>query len=95
MATAAKLEGVTILESKPERESFKLRVRAKDGPMNSYFFVNITKGDPQAFEKLLKVVTKSMKRNKFQLDLDIPSFSISSNGSYYKSDDITFGLRER
>jgi hypothetical protein len=93
VATAAVLEDVTILEAKPGRENFELKLATRDGPENSHFIVDLTKSDPESFEKLVKVVTKMMGKDQYKLDLNIRSFSLSPSGSYYKSEGITFDLR--
>ncbi len=93
LANAARLEGVSILEIKPEEGNIKIKIQAKDGPKDSYFFVDISKGDPEAFEKLVKAIKKAKHKNQYQLDLSILSFSLSPNGSYYKSEGVTFDLK--
>lgn len=90
IASAAKLEDVKILNVMPGRDNFELKLQMKDGPRDSYFYVDITKSDPDSFEKLVHIIKKMMRRDKYKLDLDIPSFSASPSGSYYKSEGITF-----
>ncbi len=87
---AANLEDVQILNVMPGKENFKLKLHAKDGPGDSYFFLDILKSDPESFDKLMHVISKMMYKNKYKLDLNIPSFSLLPSGSYYRSDDITF-----
>jgi len=90
IASAARLEDVKILNVMPGRDNFELKLQTKDGPKDSYFYVDITKSDPDSFEKLVYVIKKLMRRDKYKLDLDIPSFSASPSGSYYKSEGLTF-----
>jgi len=90
VASAARLEDVNILSVTPGRDNFELKLQVKDGPKDSFFYVDITKSDPDSFDKLGHIIKKMMKRSKHQLNLDIPSFSVSPSGSYYKSDGITF-----
>lgn len=92
-ASAARLEDVSVLEVKPGQENIELRLHAKEGPQDSYFIVDITKSDPEAFDKLVKAIKKVKQKNHCQLDLNIPSFSVAPSGSYYRSEGITFDLR--
>lgn len=48
---AAKLEDVNILKISPEKDNFELKLQVKDGPKDSYFFVDIVKSDVDSFEK--------------------------------------------
>ncbi len=89
-AFAARLGDVRILNIMPGQGNFQLKLQTKDGPRDSYFFLDITKSDPDSFDKFIHVFKKMMYKNKYRLDLDIPSFSVSPSGSYYKSDGITF-----
>lgn len=90
IASAARLEDVKILNIMPGQENFELKLQVKDGPKDSYFYVDIVKSDPESFEKMVLVTKKLTRRDKYKLDLDIPSFSASPNGSYYKSEGIGF-----
>lgn len=90
LSNAAKLEDVKILSIKPGRDNFELKLQAKEGPASNYFYLDIVKNDPDSFEKMVHVVKKLMNRDKYKLDIDIPSFSISPSGSYYKSEGIVF-----
>lgn len=89
-AHAAKLEDVTILYLKAGKGSFELKLQVKDAKKNSYFLVEIVKEDEQAFEKLALVMKKLKRKDAFKLNLDIPSFSVSPPGSYYRSDSVKF-----
>jgi hypothetical protein len=90
VASAARLEDVRILTVIPGKDNFQLKLQAKEAPTGSYFFLDITKSDPESFEKIMYIIKKMMHKNKYRLDLDIPSFSASPSGSYYKSDGIMF-----
>jgi hypothetical protein len=90
IAFATKLEDVKILSVAPGNDKLELKLRSKEGPKGSYFYVDITKRDANSFEKLVHVINKLMRRDKFELDMDIQSFSPSPGGSYYKSEGITF-----
>ena len=90
VASAARLEDVRILNIMPGRDHFELKLQIKDGPRDSYFYVDIVKSDPDSFEKLVHVINKMRLRDKYKLDLDIPSFSASPSGSFYKSEGISF-----
>jgi hypothetical protein len=90
VASAARLEDVQILSVKPGSDKFEMRVHAKEGEPDSYFFVDIIKSDPEAFEKINLALKKMMQKEKFRLDLDIVSFSMSPSGSSYNSDSVKF-----
>jgi hypothetical protein len=90
VAFAARLEDVTVLDAKTGPDSVELKLHSKDGPPGSYFFLDIIKSDPGAFEKLAHVIRKLMARDAYRLDLDIPSFSVSPSGSRYRSEGIGF-----
>lgn len=90
VASAARLEDVKILNVITGKDNFQLKLQAKEAPFDSYFFLDITKSDPESFDKLMHVIKKMMHKNKYRLDLDIPSFSASPSGSFYKSEGITF-----
>jgi len=68
----------------------ELKLQAKHGPPGSYFFVDITKNDPDSFDKLAHVINKIMDKDKYRLDLNIRSFSVSPNGGRYPSEGIDF-----
>ena len=89
-AMAEKLEDVSILDIKHVDDAFELKLHAKNGPKDSFFFLAIVKKDEQAFSKLAIVFKKLKNKNDFKLSINIPSFSMSPNGSYYRSNDITF-----
>jgi hypothetical protein len=89
-AAAAHLVDVKILDVTPGRESLELKLQLRDGPKDSFFYVDIVKSDRGAFEKMAQVTQKLLHKDKYKLDLDIISFSPTPNGSYYTSDDITF-----
>lgn len=90
LAIAANLEDVSVLDVIPKRDSFELKLHQKDGAKDSYFFVDITKSDPESFEKMGYVAKKLLRGEKYKLNLRIASFSASPNGSYYKSTGILF-----
>lgn len=87
---AAKLEDVTILDLKYEKKSFEVKLQVKDAKKDSYFLIDIVKEDENAFDKLALVLKKLKKKDSFKLNLDIPSFSVSPPGSYYRSNSVTF-----
>jgi hypothetical protein len=89
-AWAAKLENVDLLGATPEKDTVELKLHAKSGPKGSYFFINITKTDPDSFEKLGLVIKKLERGGYFKLDLDILSFSMSPSGSHYPSESVQF-----
>ncbi len=89
-AIAARLEDVAILDIKYVDDNFELKLKAKDGTKDSFFFIAIVKKDEKAFEKLALTFKKIKMKNDFKLNLDIPSFSIAPNGSFYRSNDIKF-----
>lgn len=89
-ASAAKLEDVKILNIKSGRDNFELKLQMKNGPKDSYFFVDIVKDDKNSFDKLVHVIKKILNKDKYKLDLDIISFSASPSGSYYRSEGINF-----
>jgi len=86
----AQLEDVKILNVVPKQNSFELTLQTKDGPKDSYFLVDISKNDPDSFEKLAQVIKKLVQKDKYKLNLDVISFSDSPSGSYYQSDRVTF-----
>lgn len=90
LSFAARLEDVRLLHVNYGKDSFQLRLQTKEGPLDSYFFVDITKDDKDAFDKLMFVIKKLTQRDNYKLDLEIPSFSVSPSGSYYRSNDIKF-----
>lgn len=89
-ASAAKLEDVKILSYKEGEANFKLKMQLRDAPKGSFFYVDVVKSDSRSFEKLILVLRKLTEREKFKLDMDIPSFTSSPSGSYYRSDGILF-----
>ena len=88
-AHAARVEDVKVLDLKYGKDAFELRLQIKDGPKDSYFLVDIVKEDPKAFDKLALVIEK-IQRKDMKLNLDIPSFSASPSGAYYRSLDVRF-----
>jgi hypothetical protein len=90
VASAAKLEDVKLLGAKAGADNFELKLQLKDGPPNSFFYIDIVKTDPDAFAKMIHVANKLMQKERYRLDMDIISFSASPSGSYYKSKDIIF-----
>jgi len=87
---ADKVENVEILKITPGNNNFELKLKAKSAPQGSYFYVDIVKGDVTSFDKLGLVIQKIEKKSNFILSLDIPSFSQTPSGSYYKSDSVSF-----
>ncbi|MES3038628.1 MAG: hypothetical protein V4736_12045 [Bdellovibrionota bacterium] len=87
---AARLEDVKILSAVPGQDSFELKLHANEGASDSFFFIEIVKSDPDSLEKMNHVFKKLMKKEKYRLDLDIMSFSVSPNGSVYRSEGIGF-----
>jgi hypothetical protein len=87
---AARLEDVRILKITPGRDNFELKLQTKNGPVDSYFVLDVMKSDPESFEKLVHIIKKVAYKDRYKLDLDIPSFSASPSGSYYRSEGITF-----
>lgn len=87
---AASLEDVEVLkyDVAPDRLSLTLQVQNADP--SSFFYVDITKSDPIAFEKTMLVLQKISQKDSFVLSLNIPSFSLTPSGSYYKSESVTF-----
>jgi hypothetical protein len=90
VSSAAHLEDVKVLNVKSGYDNFILKLRAKDAPADSFFYLEIVKSDPEAFEKMIFVTKKLTQGDKFRLDLNIPSFSISPSGSHYRSEGIIF-----
>ncbi len=89
-AWAQKLDDVKILSVVPGKDNVEVKLQMKNGPKGSYFFVDIKKADPEAFEKLVLLMKKISKKDSYKLNLDILSFSSSPSGSYYRSDSVTF-----
>jgi len=89
-ASAALLEDVKILSINPRADYFEMKLQLRDGPPGSYFYVDIVKSDPHSFEKLVQVIHKLTKRDRYKLDLEIRSFSAFPSGSYYRSNDVIF-----
>jgi hypothetical protein len=87
---AARLNDVRILSVNPGQDNFELKLQMKDGPKDSFFFVNIIKNDAESFEKLIHVVKKMGQPDGYKLDINIPSFSASPSGSYYNSVGLSF-----
>ena len=89
-AHAASLEDVTLLEVRPEAGQVRLKLHTDKGPKGSFFFVTVTKKDPDSFDKLALVLKKLEDKSRFRLDLSIPSFSPSPSGSSYESGYVKF-----
>lgn len=90
-ASAAELKDVKVLSVEPtDKESIKLKLQAPSAPKNSYFFVDVVKSDPEAFQKIYLVTKKLKTKGGFKLDLEIDSFSPKPSGSYYRSDSVKF-----
>ncbi len=87
---AAKLDDVTILDLKHEKDSFELKLQIKNAPKDSYFMVRISPKDERAFDKIALVLMKLNKKDSFKLNLDIKSFSPHPSGSFYRSERVTF-----
>lgn len=87
---AARLENVKILSTVANKEGVELKLHANQGPKGSYFFVVVSKFDNDSFYKLALVIKKLEKRDGYKLDLEIPSFSMSPSGSYYRSESVNF-----
>lgn len=87
---AAEVKNVKILDMKFNQNNLELKLRSQKGATGSYFFLEITKNDPEAFEKMSHIIKKIKYNDKYNLNLNIPSFSDSPNGSYYKSEGISF-----
>ncbi len=96
-AGAAKLEDVTVLNINPGKndDSVKLKLRAAKGPKDSFFYVDIVKNDAEAVAKIALAIKKMKNKNEMRLTLEIPSFSMSPSGSYYRSEDVTFSSPKR
>lgn len=89
-AFAAELMDVKLLDVTYKKSSFLLKLQVKDGPKDSYFNVEIVQEDQKALEKMALVLQKMKQKENFKLDLNIPSFSVSPSGSYYRSLYVTF-----
>jgi len=85
---AADLQDVELLSVNARAESLQLKLRAKEAPAGSYFFLEITQSDPEAFAKMLTIIKKMHLKGGFRLDLSLPSFSPSPSGSYYRSEGV-------
>ncbi len=96
ISLAARLENVVILGGKQGTRNFELKIHAREGAPDSFFYLDISKSDPEAFDKLIHVIRKLTDPEGYRLDLDIPSFSVHPSGSYYRSEDINiFGVYGR
>ena len=87
---ASTLEDVSLLDVKHVKNNFELKLQVKNAPANSYFTVALVETDKEAFNKLALVLKKMKLKKNFKLNLNIPSFSATPSGSYYKSDSVTF-----
>lgn len=90
VSSAATIEDVRILDIKQGPANVELKLQSKAGAPGSYFYVDIVKEDAGSFEKLTHVITKLTRKESYRLDLEIPSFSASPNGSYYRGDRVVF-----
>lgn len=90
---AAKLEDVKILDTILSEGHLKLKLQEKGTPADSFFYVDISKDDEDAFRKLSFVIAKQRDEKLVQLDLDIPSFSSYPSGSSYRSHYVDFSGR--
>lgn len=88
-AHADPVTDVKVLDVKYAKNSFEVKLQTKDGPKDSYFLVDIVKDDEKAFEKIA-LIWKKLKHKSFKLNLNIPSFSATPSGSYYRSKDVQF-----
>lgn len=93
-AYAARLENVKILNIISEEDGIELKLHTPSGEDNSYFFVRIEKDDVETFDKLICILQKQNRPNKIKLNLEIPSFSHSPNGSSYPGHSVRFSLKE-
>lgn len=89
-ANAAKIDDAKVLDIKYVKDSFEVKLQVANAPKDSYFLVDIGKSDSDSFDKLALVLKKLKKPSEFKLSLDIPSFSLSPSGSYYRSESVTF-----
>jgi hypothetical protein len=90
IASAEQLNDVRLWDIRPSTDDVELTLHAKRGPPGSYFFVDITKTDPDSFSKLVQAINKIMGRDKYRLDLNIRSFSLLPYGSRYRSEGVDF-----
>lgn len=90
VSSAATLEDVNILDIKQGPQNVELKLQSKVGASDSYFYVDIVKEDSESFEKMAQVLNKLTHKGRYRLDLEIPSFSASPNGSYYRSERVRF-----
>lgn len=90
LASAELLKDVAVLELIPKQRILEVKLQIKGGGTKSYFTIGLEDSDPKAFEKSLLILEKMKLKDKFTLNLDIPSFSASPSGSYYKSIGIQF-----
>ena len=88
-AHADKVEDVSVQDLKYGKNSFEVKLQIKGAKKDQYFLVDIVKEDEKALEKVALVLKKMKLKNSFKLNLNIPSFSPSPSGSYYRSNDVT------
>lgn len=86
----AQLEDIKILNVIPRGDGFELTLQTKDGPKDSYFYVEISKADSDSFDRLGQIVKKLSQPDKYKLNLEILSFSASPSGSYYRGERVIF-----
>jgi hypothetical protein len=89
VASAANLEDLTILDIKPGQSHLKLKLRSKDMPEDSYFFLDIVQSDPDSFGKMMLIIEKLARGDSYRLGANVKSFSDSPSGSYYKSEGVS------
>lgn len=89
-AFADEIKGVSVLDLKYIKGSFEVKLQIKDAKKDAFFLVDIVKEDEKAFDKLALVLKKMNKKESFQLNLDIKSFSPYPSGSYYRSTSVKF-----
>jgi hypothetical protein len=87
---AANLENVKVLSVKTGKENIEVKMQLSNSPKDSYFTVDIIKSEPEASEKIKIVNNKVRLKDRYKLDLEIPSFSPSPSGSYYRSNYVKF-----
>lgn len=86
----AVLEDVNVLSITPGQNSIELKLQDLNGPVGSYFFLEIGKDDPESLEKTALAIKKFQQKDNYRLSLEIPSFSVRPSGSFYRSNDVVF-----
>ena len=90
IASAAELRDLKLLSVVPGQDKIQLKLKTKDSPEGSYFYVEIMRSDEDSFVKLAQVIKKLAQGDNYRLNLDIKSFSGSPSGSSYRSEGIKF-----